>query len=344
MIARAAPRGVRTLHLGEPAGGPAGVTVGAMLSLRPHILGAALAAAAILAAGAADAQAAPAVLSIDPNPTEVAAHDGTVMWSEVNPATGDYRLVKSVGGAARTIVPGVPEREEPFDLDLGTGANGATYAVYTREGFIYRLRVAGGPEKRLTYISLGGTNHSPTIDDGRIAFIHGERRRDSLRYTTSTSRKPRSLRTGVFNDVELGPKHVAYSDYREREVGATTRMRIRNVRTGADRVVYTARSGGANAAGVTRPTMTAGGRAFVWARTNQGSGQGNRIVRYTLRTSRLSYAQGSPRIASTAWAGDELGVALSTALDPNGNAGCSDAGVQYCGVAATGPIAFDAGP
>ena len=305
-------------------------------------LRAVLAAGAFLAAAAPAAHAAPTQLSDAQDPTVVAAHDGTVMWSERNPQTGQYRLVKSVDGGPKSVVEGVAEYREPFDLDLGTNRGGALYAVYTRDGFIHRLPVAGGPERRLTYISLGGTNHSPTIHNGRIAFIHGERRRDSLRYTDSTSRKPRALRTGVLNEVELGPKHVAYTESRSN--GARTLVRIRNLRTGRDAVVYQARSGGANTASVTRPTATADGTAFVWARTNLGSGEGNRVVRYTLRGGRLAYAQGNPRYATSAWAGDQLGLAFSTALDPRSNAGCQDAGVNYCGVGVTGPLQFTAQP
>ena len=39
-------------------------------------------------------------------------------------------------------------------------------------------------------------------------------------------------------------------------------------------------------------------KAFVWARTNMGEAAGNRIVRYTLRTGKLSYAIGSNREAA----------------------------------------------
>ena len=49
----------------------------------------------------------------------------------------------------------------------------------------------------------------------------------------------------------------------------------------------------------------------MWARKNLGSGAGNRIVRYTLPGSKLSYASGSPRYNSTAWAGP-----LSFTLSP----------------------------
>ena len=52
-------------------------------------------------------------------------------------------------------------------------------------------------------------------------------------------------------------------------------------------------SGGANYANTTRPTYVTSPQGFMWVRTNQGSGTGNRFVRYTLRGSKLTYAQGS---------------------------------------------------
>jgi hypothetical protein len=47
-------------------------------------------------------------------------------------------LVKSVDGGAPQAVH-VPERPTPFDIDLGSNRSGSTYAVYTRDGDVYRL-------------------------------------------------------------------------------------------------------------------------------------------------------------------------------------------------------------
>ena len=122
-------------------------------------------------------------------------------------------------------------------------------------------------------------------------------------------------------------------------------VHVRNIRTGADRRVYRAVSGGANAARVTRPSYIASPEAFLWARTNTGSGRGNRLVRYTLRGSKLAYAQGPPFHNSTAWVGGELGTATASTLDAGEGTGpCSDAGKQYCFVSLTGPTPFELGP
>ena len=137
-----------------------------MSSPRSLILTLGLAAAAL--APAASAQAA-TVLSSEPVPTHVAAWNGTVMWSQLDQATGNYRLVKSVNGGAPTPV-AVPQRAGgPFDIDLGTNRSGATYAVYTRDGDIYRLSVATGAETKITKLSSPTlAERDPTIQRGEI--------------------------------------------------------------------------------------------------------------------------------------------------------------------------------
>jgi hypothetical protein len=138
--------------------------------------------------------------------------------------------------------------------------------------------------------------------------------------------------------AELGIRHVACvesvpAEFRE------VHVRVRNLST-RDGQVYRAASGGANAVGETRPAYVASPEGFVWARTNLGSGVGNRIIRYTLRGSRLAYAKGSPRYNSTAWATPARGVATASSLDGSESPGvCSDAGVEYCRLAAHRPAA-----
>lgn len=332
------------IHLGCPARGPAGVTVQYMLSPKNRVSRtAALVAAPAMVVGASAAQAAPTTLSPEKGPTIVAAYAGTVMWSQKDDVTGNYKLVKSVDGGAPVVVD-VPEREGPFDVDLGTNRNGSVFAVYTREGFIYRMRVSTGVEERLDVISLGGQNSYPTIMRGRIAFLHSGRGHSELRLAGSTNgvNKPKVLVKGVINHAELGLTQIAYTTYKEST--GTTSVHIRNTGTGRDRVVYTARSGGANQANVTKPSFSDDFKSFVWARTNNGSGTGNRIIKYTMRTGKLSYAQGNSRYASTGYAGTELGAAFSTALDPATNSGCDDAGVHYCSVGLTGPLSFSSKP
>jgi hypothetical protein len=300
--------------------------------------------AAVAAVAPATAQGA-TVLSSEPAPTHVAAWNGTLMWSQLDPATGNYRLVGSVDGAAPTAVP-VPERAgAPFDIDLGTNRSGATYAVYTRDGDLYRLSVASGVETQITKLSSPRLpERDPTIQRGEIAFIRRDHGDDQLRIgnTTGGTKGSRFLvKKRTILSAELGITHVAYVELS----GHTRSVHIRNLRTGRDQVVYRASSGGLNAAGITKPAYDAELNGFVWARTNLGSNTGNRIVRYRLRGSKLSYAQGSPRYNSTSWAGGQLGAATSTSLDGGDSPGaCDDAGVHYCFVAVTGALSFTLKP
>ncbi|HEV2785690.1 MAG TPA: hypothetical protein VGV67_04825, partial [Solirubrobacteraceae bacterium] len=258
-------------------------------------------AGAVLAPGAA-AQGAPTTLAVEQAPTQVAAWDGTVMWSRFDPATQTYSLVKSVGGGAGVAVGVAPRSTGPFDIDLGTNRGGSTFAVYTREdGDIYRLNVATGRETKLDRLSSPHqVERSPTIQRGEIAFIRHDRGLDQLRIgnTTSGSKGSRLIvkRRSIVS-AELGIRHVAYVMTGPGPISAngSRYVHIRNLRTGADRRVYRAVSGGANFANTTRPTYVSSPEGFLWARTNLGSGRGNRLVRYTLRGSRLTYALGSPR-------------------------------------------------
>jgi hypothetical protein len=267
------------------------------------------------------------------------------MWSQLDTATGNYKLVKSVDGGAPTAVP-VPERAGgPFDIDLGTNRSGSTYAVYTRDGDIYRLSVASNAETKITKLSSPTmAERDPTIQRGEIAFIRRDHGYDQLRIgdTTSGSKGSRMLvKKRSIEGAELAIKQVAYVE----SSGAREHVHVRNISTGHDEDVYRATSGGANDANVTRPTYDAELNGFLWARTNIGSNTGNRFVRYQLAGSKLTYAQGSPRYNSTAWAGDTLGAATASTLDagddPNA---CDDAGTHYCVVTLTGPLNFTLKP
>jgi hypothetical protein len=216
-------------------------------------------------AGASAAHAAPTQLASEPGPTRVAAYAGIAMWS-TSDTTGRYHLVKSVDGAAPVAV-GVPDREGPFDVDLGTNRSGSPYAVYTRDGLIYRLNVATGAEQRLTKLSIGGLNQRPTIQRGEIAFLHSGRGHSELRIgnTTSGAKPPRVLVRGTIDDIELGIGKVAYT----LRSGRRVTVHVRNIRTGHDNAVYRASSGGANTSVVTKPSFTDDLKAFVWARADR---------------------------------------------------------------------------
>jgi hypothetical protein len=317
-----------------------------MNHLRSCLLTIAVAGAVLTPAAAASA--APTTLAVEQAPTRVAAWNGTAVWSRFDPVTKTYALVKSVDGGPAVPVGVAPRSGRPFDIDLGTNRSGSTYGVYTRHGAIYRLNLASGTETKIDKLSSPAlAERDPTIQRGEIAFIRRNGGRDELRIgnTSSASKGSRLLvRKRSILGAELGAKHIAYVE----SVPASFRevhVRIRNIRTGADHRVYRATSGGANAADVTRPAYIASPEGFLWARTNTGSGTGNRLVRYTLSGAKFAYAQGTPFFNSTAWAGGALGALTASSLDNGETQGaCTDAGTNYCKVEFTGPLQFNLKP
>ena len=289
-------------------------------------------------------------LSVEQAPTRVAAWDGTIMWSRLDPATGRYQLLKSLDGARATPVAVAQRTGGPFDIDLGTGRDGATTAVYSRGGDLYRLAVDSGIEQKLNRLSSPTrVERDPTIQRGYIAFIRRDGGRDQLRIgrTTGSSHGSRLVvKKRSIVSAELGNRHVAYVESVSfKDFGGERRVHVRQLASGADRVVYRARSGGANFANVTRPAYIAAPEAFVWARTNLGSGRGNRLVRYTLRGSQLHYDAATVRYNSTSWAGGALGAVFSTSLTGEETPGaCVDGAVNYCEVGVSGPLSFTRDP
>jgi len=333
--------------------------------------GRALAAAALAGAALAPAaHAAPTTISTEQRATPIAAWAGTVAWSSFDPATNDYHLVVSRNGAAPQRVAVAPNHVA-FDLDLGTNRTGSTYAVYSRcttpatpnappTGCdLYRLSVATGAETRLESLSSPDWDErEPTIFRGQIAFIrtetHGGRTQDVLRTgnTTEGARGTTALvklnrLAGALTDPELAQSRLAY--IRTNRNGMQRDVHVRTLRTGgSDRLVYRARSGGLNAANIAGLSLSDTASSFMWARTNQGSGRGNRLIRYGINTGRLAYAVGSPRWTSTAWASQALGAAVM--IDASGTGGSCFANVNdpppatRCSVQLTGHVSFTAGP
>ena len=313
----------------------------------PHSLTVtALAVLSLSALGSATAQAATDVEPLTAA-TPVAAYHGTAMWSRLDAATGKYQLVQAIDGAAPTLV-AVPQRDGAFDIDLGTNRAGSTYAVYSRGGDLFRLNPRTAIEKKLTKLSSADqAERSPTIRRGRIAFVRRVGGRDQLRIgdTTTGSKGTRLLlERKAIESVALGIKQVSWIDrVTKGQVSSRYRVHIRNIATANDRIVYEAGGGGATFTTVTKPAFTADESGVLWAVARKGA-SGSRIVKYTLRTSKLSYAQGSPSYASVAWVSDALGAIVSTNSGGDPNAGTTDCNADACSIHYTGPLSFNLKP
>jgi hypothetical protein len=317
----------------------------------------ALATAAAVLVSAAPAGAQGRVLATVQRPTDVAAWQDDLVWSSFDPATSSYRLVLSQAGGPPAPLPVAPSAR-PFDVDLGTNRSGSPYAVYTRcdDGDtgcdLYRLGLRTGREERLSTLSSPAWDErDPTIFAGRIAFVRhervGGRMGDTIRIgdTTRTGTPTRVLVRGRgLSRPELAPGDLAYTAPRPAPFGAV-QVRVVHLRTGSVRLVYEARSGGANSAQVTGPSLSQTGRSFLWARTNNGSGTGNRIVRYGIASRSFAYGQGSSRWTSTSWAGGVLGMLTSASFDGTCFPGSDESpDASACQVTLTGPVRFDLNP
>jgi hypothetical protein len=313
-----------------------------------------LAAAAAVLAAAAPAGAQERVLATEQRPTDVAAWGADAVWSSFDPATATYRLVRSHDGGAPAALPVAPS-PRPFDVDLGTNRSGSTYAVYTRcdDGDtgcdLFRLGLNTGREERLSSLSSPRWDErDPTIFRGRIAFVRhelvGGEPGDTIRIgdTTATGTPTKVLAKGTgLSRPELGVSHLAYTRPRPAPWGVE-QVRVVTLSSRADRLVYEARSGGANSARVTGPSLSDSTKSFLWARTNNGSGTGNRIVRYAIASRAFTYGQGSSRWTSTSWAGGALGLITAASLDGTCFPGVDQSpAASVCRVAATGPVRFD---
>ena len=372
------PPGVRIVHPGwsqrTHASDDDGVMSSPLATLTRCGLGAAAAGFLACAALAPAAHAANTTLSTELRPTPVSAWSGTIAWSSYDAAANNYRLVVSRDGGPPQPLAVAPS-PAPFDVDLGTNRNGSTYAVYTRcatpaapddddrrgtDCDVYRTSVATGVEQHLTSISAPAWDErDPTIMRGEIAFIrretHGGTTKDVLRIanTTSGSQGTRQLtkvtvgRSTALRDPELAANRVAYVRTGPGFGFGEQQLHTLTLRGLTDRTVYTARSGGANAANIAGLSVSDTLKSFVWARTNNGSGTGNRLVRLTISNGQLTYAQGSSRYISSAWASPSLGAAVS--VDGSGTGTCfgnvnDPPSATQCSIQVTGPVTWFASP
>jgi len=363
---------VGAVHPGWPVPGPAArhhvvmafsCTSSPLMRRAARAVGLGALLAAVLAPAA---HAAPTTIATEQRATPISAWAGTVVWSSFDATTNDYHLVVSRNGAAPQRLAVAPSANA-FDVDLGTNRSGSTYAVYSRcttpatqntpptDCDLYRLSIASGIETKLdTLSSPTWDERDPTIFRGEIAFIrnetHGGKTQDVLRIgnTTSASQGTTALVKlnrlgGSLQDPEIAQSRLAY--VKTNRNGTVRDVHIRTLKAGgSDKRVYRSTSGGANAANVTGPALSDTAGSFFWARTNNGSETGNRIVRYTISSGKLAYAIGSRLYQYTTWASQALGIAA--VVDPSATGSCSS-NINVpgaCTVQLTGPLRFDAAP
>lgn len=318
--------------------------------MRSRIIIAALATTAASLAAAGGSASAATVLVEQARPFGVDAAKGVSVYSQYDESIEGYRLVARQAGQPRVL--DVAPQPVPFDVDIGTSRTGALVAVYSRSiddenTDLFRYSFASGSETRLAGLSSAyASEHDPSVWRGEIAFLRstGDGRRRLMIGNTGADGAPRTLVTrrspkGIVNPA-LSSRRVAYVTAKPTQAGFVEQaMHVRTLRTGTDRTIHVARSGGANAARVTGPSWSDSGRALYFARTNSASGTGNRYHRYSAATGRVTEARGDKNAVSTAFIGGQEGLLVTT--NPSGGGECGPDGLPItCQLIATGPLTY----
>lgn len=254
---------------------------------RLTLLGGALAAALLIA------PAARADVLDQHDGVHVSARGGTVLWNRYD--HGRYTLV----GADGTPVVRRSSKT-PFDVSLGTDANGRLLAVYSRDDkSLYALDVERGRERSL---HLEGT--VPSLSHGVLAFGRG-----STVYVGRLGRVPRAIAhiagakseiTGVSNSS----RGVAFSVYDDPNYG--TAMYFKPAGGGALSKLAGGGYGEENRKTHASPVLH--GDKLYWAFANWGETKDANgwVIRYDLRTHRAQAAAAPGYLDAVAVDGSRL--------------------------------------
>jgi hypothetical protein len=275
---------------------------------------AALIALLALACGAAPA-AASERLAAEAAPFTADAYGDVIAWSSYDAAAKTYSLRLLRGG--RLITPAIEPSGKPFDLDVGPGPDGAPLVVYARGGDLYQYDPAGGLEQPLAEVNTRAIESSPSIHRSALAFVRQVHRKPVvyLRKGGNTRRQPRPRfkETLGVDGLELSARGLFVTYRTDIVPTCCTRATLYRVAGGKLRHVFSVGSGGANFGQIVTPTVF--GRNLFFGRTNNGSGQGNNLFRYDLRSHKLFSARGTSRALSLTWRGDRFLMSRATATD-----------------------------
>jgi hypothetical protein len=267
----------------------------------PRILGGAVAAALLIA------PAAHAAVLDGHDGVHITARDGTVLWNRYE--QGHYGLMQADGKSVD-----IRTSRKPFDVSLGTDADGRLRAVYARDDHVlYMLDVNSGHERSL---HLSGAN--PSLSHGVLAFSRG-----STVYAGRLGRVPRAIAhvagskseiTGVANST----RGVAFSAYDDPSYG--TAMYFKPAGGGALRKLASGGYGEENRKTHASPVLH--GDTLYWAFSNWGETKlaNGWVIRYGLRTHRAQAAEAPGYLDGVAVDGSRL-ITSSFSADWEGPSG-----------------------
>jgi hypothetical protein len=265
-----------------------------------------------------------------PQAPKVSAYGQALAWSEFDSGAGGWRLVLRVGGV--TVMPAVPARSSPFDVDLGSDGQGRLVASYSRcsaptQGLelphgcrLYFYDLAAAVERPIAVANAAGRSQfDPSMAAGKVAFVRVDDRRPvgagnraRIYVQRLAGGRPRELPGGSANNdsrtgptaLDLSPTALAFS-WATHGPGllpeafeyGDAELRVDGLSGGQTLVE---RSTGGNLSSITElpPTLVAGAVDYGVAITGD-------TTEYTLRTfglpdARAGVASALPGLASTA--------------------------------------------
>jgi hypothetical protein len=252
----------------------------------PRILGGALLAALLIA------PAAKAEVLDQHDGVHITARDGTVLWNRYE--QGHYGLMRADGTSVN-----IRTSKKPFDVSLGTDANGHLRAVYARDNHVlYMLDVANGRERSL---HLSGAN--PSLSDGVLAFSRG-----STVYVGRLGRVPRAVAHIPGKDSEItgvsnSPRGVAFSAYDDPDYATAMYFKPAGGALGK-----LARGGFGEENRKTHGSPVLDGDTLYWAFSNQSEFKtaNGWVIRYDLGTRRAQAAPAAGFLDAVAVDGSTL--------------------------------------
>ena len=206
--------------------------------------------------------------------TPVATFGGRAVWSAFDPATGRFGLMTWTAAGGVEAVP-VAQRDGAFDADLGPAASGAPTAVYSRAGTLYAFDFAAGQERRLAV-----RGHDPALFRSRVAYRRGR----ALRSAGLDGSKPRTLARKLrrgFGAFDIADHRLAYVTVRGEGEGRAVALRLRDLRSGRDRLVNRSTSGALSHVEITGVNFDRGN--VLGAIKARRGAEGNRLLRFTTR-------------------------------------------------------------
>lgn len=250
----------------------------------------------------------PETLAREQAPFTADAYRDAVAWSSYDTRTKRYRL--RVLRAGRDASPPIATSARNFDVDLGPlpNSNDGIGAVYSRcdsrdtNCDVFMVDLQTGSERRVTEVSSPDRDErQPSLYRNVISFSRTASRGRELVYLRFFDRA-KSLRQavpdgrGTVAATELG--NGADLAYTWTSVRGEFRTQYLYRVQGNGRLERVARvgSGGLSQGRITAPSWAGG--ALYFARTNSGSGQGNRVYRYSSGRRAYASAQGRPSYRS----------------------------------------------